>query len=121
MVRPLSAQSHARAVRQPEPATFRLPLWDLQPLAPLDPLDPLVVDHPARVDTQQLGDFPVAVAAVLARQLDDVGCQPLFVVSPRWNAPLSRAVLSEHTAHPTLGQLQLMPDLIDARPAARGA
>ena len=22
-------------------------------------------------------------------QLDDVGCQPLFVVSPRWNAPLS--------------------------------
>ena len=57
MVRPLGAQSHARAVRQPEPATFRLPLWDLQPLAPPDPLDPLVVDHPARVDRSSSAIF----------------------------------------------------------------
>jgi hypothetical protein len=61
----------------------------LQPLALPDPLDALVVDDPAGARPQQLRDLPVAVAAILARQLDNVGRQPLFVVSPRWEVPLS--------------------------------
>ena len=82
MVRPLGAQPQARAVRQPEPAAFGLFGGDFQPLAPPDPLDPLVIDDPARCRSQQLRDLPIAIAAILPGQFDDVGGQPLFVVGP---------------------------------------
>jgi hypothetical protein len=57
-----------------------LPGGDFQPLASPDPLDPLVVDSPTG-SAQQLGDLAIAIAAVLPRQLDDVGGQPRFIVT----------------------------------------
>jgi hypothetical protein len=54
---------------------------NLQPLSPPDPLDPLVVDHPSSRRPQQLRDLAVAVAAVLPGQFDDIGGQPLLVVT----------------------------------------
>src|SRR5215213_8926884 len=77
----LGPQPQAGAVRQPEPATPGLLFGDLEPLAAPDPLHPLVVDHPAGRGPQQLGGLAVAVAAVLARKLDDVG-RELFLVVP---------------------------------------
>jgi hypothetical protein len=83
VVRTLGAQTDARAVGEPEPATLRLLRRNFQPLASPDPFDPLVVDHPSGRRTEKLGDLPVAVASISASEFDDVGGQPVFVVSDR--------------------------------------
>ena len=95
-------------------------LRDLQPLAPPDPLDPLVVHQPARIP-QQRRDLAVAVAAILAGELDDVGGQPLFVVAAPRGLALRRAMLAERRAGATLGDMQFMSNMLDAGSATRGA
>jgi hypothetical protein len=119
MIGPLGAQTDAGSVVEPEPAPFGLPGGDFQPLAPPDPLDPFVVDDPACHRSQHFRDLPIAVAAILAGQFDDVGGQPLLVVWPSGNAALRGSVLSEHAADPPLGQLQLRSNVVDAGAAAR--
>ena len=116
----LGPQPDARSVRQPEPSAFGLLPGDLQPLASPDPLDPLVVDEPA-CSAQQLGDLAVAVAAVLPGKLDDVGGEPLLVVSTPRDLALRRAMLAERRAGATLGYTQLPANMLDADPATRGA
>src|SRR4028119_2387014 len=97
------SQPNAGPVRQPEPATLGLLLGDLQPLASPDPLHPLVVHHPAGCGPQQLGYLAVAVAAVLAREFDDVG-RELFRVVPAPRKPAPRpAVLAARPAHRAAG------------------
>jgi hypothetical protein len=68
----LRPQTQARTIRQPQTTPFGLLVGDLQPLTPPDPLDPLVIDAPARIP-QQSRDLAVAIPAILARQLDDIG------------------------------------------------
>jgi hypothetical protein len=121
MVGPLGAKTDAGSVCQPKPAALGLPGGNFQPLAPPYPFDPLVVDDPARARPQQLRDLPIAIAAILAGQFDDVGRQPFLVVSALGNAALRGSVLSERPAYPPLGQLQFGSDVINAGPAARGA
>ena len=116
----LGPQPDARSVRQPEPSAFGLPPGDLQPLASPDPLDPLGVDEPAG-PAQQLGDLAIAIAAILPGQLDGVGCQPLFIVTPLRDLALRRAMLAERRAGATLGYTQLPANVLDADPATRGA
>src|SRR5918998_399959 len=94
MVGALGPQAEAGAVRQPEPPALGLLFGDLQPLAAPDPLHPLVVDHPAGCGSQQLGDLAVAIAAVLARELDDVGGEPFLVVPAPPEIFLRPAVLA---------------------------
>ena len=94
--------------------------WNLQPLAPPDALDPLVVDEPTRI-SQQRGNLAIAVAAVLAGKLDDVGGQTLFVVAPRRHLALRRAMLSERRTGATLGDVKFTSDMIDANATAGGA
>ena len=120
MVRPLGPQTDAGSVIEPEPTPLRLFGWHFQPLAPPDPLDPLVIDDPASGRSQELRDIPVAVAAILASEFDDVGGQSLFVISPRRRPPLRRSMLSEYAANPAFGQLQLRSDVIDAGASTRG-
>ena len=103
VVRALGPQPDAGAVRQPEPATLGLLRRNLEPLAAPDPLDPLVVDQPARGRAQQLGDLAVAVAAILAGELDDVGGEPLLVISAPRAFALRRAMLAKRSAHTALG------------------
>src|SRR5829696_9032913 len=81
---------------------------------------PLVVDEPA-CSAQQLGDLAVAVASVLPSKLDDVGAEPLLVVSTTGDLALRRAMLAERRAGATLGYTQLPANLLDADPATRGA
>ena len=121
MVRPLGAKSDAGSVREPQTAALRLLGGNFQPLAPPDPFDPFVVDDPAGGRSQKLRDLPIAIAAVPTGELNDVGDQPLLVISPRWNAALCRTVLSEHTTDPSLGQLQPGSNMVDAGTATRGA
>ena len=96
MVRPFGAQSHARAVGQPEPAFFRLLGWNFKPLAPPDAFHPLVVDDPTRRASKQLRDLTIAVTAILAGKLDNVGGQPFLVIPPHGDATLRGTVLPEN-------------------------
>jgi hypothetical protein len=121
VVRVFGPQSEAGAVGQPEPAPLGLLGRDLEPLAPPDPLHPLVVDHPARGGAQQLRDLAVAVAAVPPGKLDDVGGEPLLVVPAPRKLALRRAVLAERRAGATLGDPELVPDVLDAGATPRGA
>ena len=121
MVGTLGPQPEAGPVRQPEPATLGLLLGDLQPLAAPDPLHPLVVDHPARRGPQQLRDLAVAIAAILAREFDDVGREPFLVVPAPRKLALRRAMLAERGAGAALGYPELVSDVLDAGTATRGA
>jgi hypothetical protein len=121
MITVLWPQSDARSVRQPEPPALGLLAGHLEPLAPPDPLDPLVVDHPARGRAQQLRDLAVAVAAVPARELDDVGRELFLVVPAPRKLALRRAMLAERGAGAALGDLELVSDVLDADAATRGA
>ncbi len=120
MIRILGPQADAGSVVEPEPSFLRLPLRHFEPLPSPDPLDPLLVHEPAGLP-QQGRDAPVAITAVLGRHGDDVGRQPCLIVSSLRDAPLRRAMLSEHAAHPPLGQLQGRPDVLDAGAATGGA
>ena len=120
MIAVLRPQPDARSVGQPEPAALGLLMGDLQPLTSPDTLDPLVVDHPARL-AQELGDLAIAVAAVLPGKLDDVGGEPLLVVTAARDLALRRAMLPERRTGATLGDMQLRSDLLDAGTATRGA
>lgn len=121
MVRPLGTKSDAGSVREPQPAALRLLGGNFQPLAPPDPFDPFVVDDPAGGRSQKLRDLPIAIAAILTGEFNDVGGQPFFVISPLRNVALRRTMMPEHTANPPLGQFQLRSNIINAGSATRGA
>jgi hypothetical protein len=97
-----------------------LPGGDLQPLASPDPLDPLIVDEPAG-PAQQRGDLAIAVAAILAGQLDGVGRQPLFIVTALRYLTLRRAMLAERRTGAALGDGELPSNMLNAGAATRGA
>jgi len=120
MVGTLRSQPDARSVIEPQPSTLGLSGGDLQPLASPDPLDPLVVDQPAG-PAQQCGDLAIAVAAILPGQFDDVGGQPLLILSAPRDLALRRAVLAERRAGTALGNRQHAPNMLDAGAATRGA
>jgi len=114
MLRP---QAEAGAIRQPQTAPFGLLLGDLQPLTPPDPL---VIDEPARMP-QQSCNLAIAVTAILACQLDDVGGQPLLVVAALWNLALRRAVLAKRHTSAALGHVKFAANMLNAGTAACGA
>ena len=120
MIAVLRPQPNARSVGQPEPAALGLLVGNLQPLTLPDTLDPLVVDDPARL-AQELGDFAIAIAAVLPGKLDNIGCKTLLVVTTARDLALCRAMLPERRTGATLGDMQLRSDLLNAGTATRGA
>ena len=120
MIAVLGPEPDAGAVVQPEATTLWLPGGNLQPLASPDPLDPLVVDEPAG-PAQQLGDLAVAIAAILAGQFNEIGCEPLFIVTALRDLALRRAVLAERRTGAPLGDGQRPSNMLDAGAATRGA
>src|SRR5215210_4028367 len=79
----LGPQPDAGPVREPQPPALGLPLGDLEPFTVPDALDPLVVHQPAGL-AQKCRDLAIAVAAVLAREFDQVGREPFLVLlAPR--------------------------------------
>ena len=120
MIAVLRPQPNARSVGQPEPAALGLLVGNLQPLTLPDTLDPLVVDDPARL-AQELGDFAIAIAAVLPGKLDNIGGETLLVLTTARDLALRRAMLPERRTGATLGNMQLRSDLLNAGTATRGA
>ena len=120
MVRALGPEPDARSIVQPEPRLPRLLLGNLEPFAPPNPLDPLVVHVPARL-VQQRRHRPVAVTAILRRQLDDVRRQRVFIGPSARNLPLCRAVLTERATGAALRYAKRLPHAVDALPATRRA
>jgi len=116
----LGPKPDAGSVVEPKTTALWLPGWDLQPLASPDPFDPLVVDEPAG-PAQQLGDLAIAVAAILPGQLDDVGGQPLLIISALRDPALRRAMLAESRTGAALGDGQLPSNMLDAGASTRGA
>ena len=70
---------------------------------------------------QQRRDLAIAIAAVLPRQLDDVGDQRLFVVNAPRCFALRRAVLTERHTNAALGDRQMLSHMLDTDAPARGA
>ena len=116
----LRPQPGAGAVVEPQPPTFGLLLWHLEPLPSPQPLDPLAVHHPAG-SPEQGGDPAIAVAAVLGGERDDVGGQRRLIVGPARRLALRGAVLSENPAGPPLGHAELGHHMLHAGPATGGA
>ena len=116
----LRAQPDARTIVKPQTAAFWLFVRNLQPLAPPNAFDPLVVHKPTR-EPQQRGDLAIAVAAVLAGKLNDVGGQTFFVISPRRRLPLRRTMLAERRTGTALGDVKLTSNMLDTKSSAGGA
>ena len=117
----LRSEPDAGAISQPKSAALGLFGGNLQPLSPPDSLDPLVVDDPPRRRPQQLRDLAIAVAAVLPGEFDDIGDEPLLVVTTLRRLTLRRAMLPERRARTTLGDLEFAPNVLDNSTPARGA
>jgi hypothetical protein len=89
MVGVLRAQPHARPVVEPQPTSWLLFLWNLQPLTTPDPLHPVLADMPA-CPSEQRRNPAIAIAAILAGQRHDGLGECVFVVSLR--RPVARWV-----------------------------
>jgi len=113
-------QPDAGPIGQPQTAPFGLFVRNLQPLTLPDPFDPSVTDQPAGL-AQQGGNLAIAVATILAGQLDHIGGQSFGILSAPLHLALRRAMLSERRAGAALGDLQLHSDMLDAGAATRGA
>ena len=70
---------------------------------------------------QQSCNLAIAIPAILARQLDNVGGQPRLVVATLWDLALRRAVLAERRTGTALGDRQLTSHMLDTGTAACGA
>ena len=116
----LGPQADAGAGGQPQPSAFGLLGRHFQPLPPPDALYPAVADRPARL-TQQGSDLAIAIAAVLAGELDDVSGQTVGIFSAPRHLALRRAVLPERRTGATLGDVQVLTNVLDAGATTRGA
>src|SRR3954464_228073 len=120
MVRTFRPQSDARAIIEPEPASLRLLLRNLQPLQPPDPLDAFDVHHPPGV-LQQGCDPSIAITAVLGGERNDVGGQSRLIIRHRWNLALCGSMLAKNPTRKALGDAMLGNNMIHAGTAAGGA
>ena len=120
MVGTLGPQTDTGPVAQPETAALLLLLRDLQALLPPYALDPLAVHVPASL-VEQSRYRPISVAAILARQLDDIRRQLRLNRPPPRHLPLGGAMLAERAAGAPLGYAKRLPHVVDALTSARGA
>jgi hypothetical protein len=70
---------------------------------------------------QQLGDLAIAIASIPPGQLDEVGRQPLFILTAPRDLALRRAMLAECGTGTALGDRQHASNMLDASAATRGA
>ena len=70
---------------------------------------------------QQGRNLAIAIAAILAHQLGDIGRQPFGILSAPRDIALRRAVLPERRTGAALGDMQIRSDMLDAGATTRGA
>jgi len=66
-------------------------------------------------------NLAIAVAAILPGQFDDVGGQPLVILTAPRDLALRRTVLPERRTGTALGDRQHASNMLDAGTATRGA
>lgn len=120
MIDAFGPQPDAGAVRKPQTPAFGLLPGHLQPLPPPDPLHSAVADRPAGL-AQQSRNLAIAITAVLASKLDDVGRQPFGIFPAPRDLALRRAVLPERRTDAALGDVQVLSDMLGAGAPTRGA
>ncbi len=106
MVSMSGAKPHTGAIVQPQTGPFGLFSGYFEALSAPDPFNPLVVHVPA-CGTQQGRDPPIAVAPILAGQVDNRLGQRIFIVTLNKYAPLCRSRLPQYTTSPALRHAQL--------------
>ena len=82
-----------------------------------DALDPFMIHMPTRI-VQQSGDHPITVAAILARQFDDVFGELYFIGPASGNLALGGTVLSKDATGPTFGNTKLVTHMVNVFAAA---
>ena len=120
MVSVQGPQSDTRTVGQPQPSSFRLLTWHLEPLLSPDPLHPLVVHGPA-LRPQHPGHHPVPVAPEPASHLHHVLSQRLLIFPSLRYPTLRRACLAQHPARLALTHPKPLAYLHHAASAPLGA
>ena len=120
VIRSLRLQANTGPVGKPKTAAFWLLMRNLQPLTLPDPLDPAIADRPAGL-AQQSSNLAVAVAAILARQLDDIRREPFSILSAPRDLALRRAMLPERRTGMALGDIKTFSNMLDAGAPTRGA
>src|SRR3954469_10887144 len=116
----LGPKANAGPIRQPQPPALGLLLRHFEPLPAPDPFHPLVVHPPARVP-QKSRDLAIAIAAILAREFDQVGREPFLVIMAPRRLALGRAMLAECATGATLGDLEGQLNMLNTGAPTRGA
>ena len=101
MLLALWPEPYARAVVEPQPASWLLLLRYLQPLATPDPLYAILA-HPPAGSLQQRRDPAIAITAVLAGKLDDGLRECVFIFASDRTVALRAARLVGQPARPSL-------------------
>ncbi len=110
-------QPDARSVIQPQPASFRLFVRNLEPFAPPDALYPFETDGPAILLKQPV-DTSVAITPETGSQANDRPCQDILIGPASWQLALRRSMLTEHRTGTALGYLQFADNMINTTTAA---
>ena len=105
-------EPYARAIVEPQPASWLLLLGYLQPFTTPDPLNPVLADLPAR-PLQQRRDAAVPIAAIPAGQLNDGLGKSIFVIAPCRPVALRATWLVHQMARPPLRQTMLLLGMIN--------
>src|SRR5438270_2146859 len=100
-------QPHARTIVEPQPTTWLLLLWNLQPCATPDTLHTVLANPPAS-SLEQRRDPAIAVTTVLAGKLDDRLRECIFVFTPYRTIALRAARLVGQPARPALRHPMLL-------------
>ena len=101
MIGVLGTQPYARSIVEPQPPSWLLLLWNLQPFATPDSFYPVLADLPAG-PLEQRRDPAISLAAILTGQRHDGLGERIFIVSLRRPVALGAAWLLHHTARQPL-------------------
>jgi len=91
--------------------------WHFKPLASPYAFNTLVIALPASI-SQQGSNPAVAISTVLTCQLNHIRDQAFFVSTSAWQSALCGSVLAQNATNPTLRNLHLAANTIDARTSA---
>ena len=100
---------------QPEPPFLWLFHWYFQPLTSPQVFHRFVIHWLACI-SQQGSDQAIAISTKLARQLNHIRDQTLFVSTPLWQPTLRGSVLAQNATSPSLRNFELVAHMINAGP-----
>ena len=106
MVPPRGPQTDARAVIEPQPCSFGLPLGHLQPFLTPDAFHPFVIHSPA-FPLQHGRNASVSVSAKPFSKANNGLGERLFIISDSWVVPLGSPCLAQNPTGPALGYSEL--------------